>query len=1015
MNNDNETCTNTCTDIIRQIAELEEKLEDLKKSETNLQLLLDKYYTIFSKCSDSIFLVEPETHRILDCNDIAPVRLGFTREELLSKKFEDIEEKWEPEYIKHISKEMKEKGSFVFEHLHKHKDGRKINVEISSKAITLDNKKVYLTVVRDMTRWYETQDQIYVEAPIHAALSELFKYFVSSSTTIQEFSTQILEQSLRVTGSTAGFVSFINPETGKTQHLYSLPPTDPLYSTHDMKHNIFLKNGKHILFSNMGCQDLNRKEGYISNTPILLSVSTTLPSDHISVNRYLSVPVTLENEIVGQIGLANKDSDYTPQDLVSIEKLSRYYALAIKQLRIRMALKESEERFRYIFEQAAVGISNDSLDGKFLAVNQRFCDITGYSQEELLNLYFQKITHPDDLETDNRYASLLMNGSLQNYSREKRYIRKNGTVVWVNVTVSAMVNEKRIPQYFISIIEDISDRKRMEEELTAVHTDLESRVQERTAELLSANERLTREIIERNQIEEALRQNEAQYKRLVEGIPGILYLFSKTLGGIYYSPQTENILGYPVQYMYDHPMTWNQSIHPEDIERVNEAISNFANGEKFELEYRIKDSKGNWHWFYDRSIGTHIQEDEEVVIEGLALDITERKKTEEEHKKLQTQLREIQKREAIGTLAGGIAHDFNNILSAILGYSELAVDSIPNDNPARSMLQEILKAGTRAKDLIKQILAFSRKGDQERKPVLIHFIIKEALNLLRATIPQTIEIRHEIDPNSGSVLADPTQLHQVLMNLCTNAYHAMKDNGGSLGIKLHPVFLKQGDSIQGIDVEPGSYAKLEISDSGHGMSKAVMERIFDPYFTTKKKGEGTGLGLAVVLGIIKSHSGYITVYSEPGMGTTFRVYLPTIDDNEEKIENLTNEPIPTGGEHILFVDDEEQLVFLGREMLKKLGYKVTISTSSTEALKVFTENPKSFDIIITDMTMPEMTGAQLAAKILEIRSKMPIILCTGFSEIINEEKAKAIGFKEYILKPVIMSEMAKTIRRALLP
>ena len=379
--------------------------------------------------------------------------------------------------------------------------------------------------------------------------------------------------------------------------------------------------------------------------------------------------------------------------------------------------------------------------------------------------------------------------------------------------------------------------------------------------------------------------------------------------------------------------------------------------------------------------------------------------------KLEGKLRQAQKMEAIGTLAGGIAHDFNNILSAIIGYTELAEYEIPEGSKTREKLKEVLKAGRRAKDLVKQILAFSRQGDQERKPLQIGHIVKEALKLLRASLPTTIEIRRNIEPYTGIIEADPTQIHQVLMNLCTNAAHAMNNKGGMLEVGIRNVEVENEDiGLEYPNVPPGRYVMLTIRDTGHGMSAGVVERIFDPYYTTKEKGEGTGLGLAVVHGIVKSHGGAITVYSEIGKGSTFNIYFPAIEKKVEE-EKETGEVIHTGHQRILFVDDEPALVDIGKKMLEHLGHEVIIRTSSLEALEAFRNNPDRFDLVISDKTMPQMTGFDLARELKQIRPDIPIILCTGFSDTTDSDKAKAMGISGLVMKPIVMREMAETIKR----
>ena len=380
--------------------------------------------------------------------------------------------------------------------------------------------------------------------------------------------------------------------------------------------------------------------------------------------------------------------------------------------------------------------------------------------------------------------------------------------------------------------------------------------------------------------------------------------------------------------------------------------------------------------------------------------------------RLERQLRQVQKMEAIGTLAGGIAHDFNNILTPIIIYSEMALYDLPEDNSLRYPLEQIIQASNRAKDLVKQILAFSRQDEQELRPMRVSTIVKEALRLLRASIPTTIEIRQTIPVEVGSILADPVQIHQILMNLCTNAAHAMRTKGGVLGITLEDVTLDPETSASLGDIKAGSYVRLMVSDTGHGMTSDVLERVFDPYFTTKKQGEGTGMGLAVVHGIVKRHRGAIAIRSEPDAGTVVQVYFPRIDAPT----SLTVEgrlPYPRGHEHILFVDDETSLVAMAKHMLERLGYRVTAQTSSREALESFSSQPESYDLVITDLTMPTMTGLDLSREILRVRSDVPIIMCTGFSELITAEDAKAIGIRELIVKPIHTRQIAETIRRLL--
>jgi PAS domain S-box-containing protein len=403
---------------------------------------------------------------------------------------------------------------------------------------------------------------------------------------------------------------------------------------------------------------------------------------------------------------------------------------------------------------------------------------------------------------------------------------------------------------------------------------------------------------------------------------------------------------------------------------------------------------------------------ERSLVMGLARDISERREAEAEKKKLEFQLQQAQKMEAIGVLAGGIAHDFNNILTSIIGYSELAREKLPQKSPVTRYLDEVLQAGTRATDLVRSILTFSRHTAEKVAPIELQPVIKEVVKLLRASIPSYIEIRLNISPGCGAVLANPTQIHQIMMNLCTNAYHAMREKGGILGISLEELTISDEDASPLLIPSAGKYIRLTVSDTGHGMDKATVARIFDPYFSTRKPGEGTGMGLSIVHGIVKSYGGHISVYSEPGKGTTFHVYIPRID--AAPVREPAVEQQPEGGtEHLLIVDDEQPILLLEKEMLSRLGYRITACPTPGEALETFRADPASFDLVITDMNMPKILGTDLAREIQAIRPDIAIILCTGFSERVDAETAKSLGIREYIQKPIVRTVLADAIRRVL--
>jgi len=384
---------------------------------------------------------------------------------------------------------------------------------------------------------------------------------------------------------------------------------------------------------------------------------------------------------------------------------------------------------------------------------------------------------------------------------------------------------------------------------------------------------------------------------------------------------------------------------------------------------------------------------------------------------LERQLRQAQRMEAIATLAGGIAHDFNNNLASIITCTEMARDDAPPESPLRELLDVVLKSSYRGKKLVKQILTFCCQGEQERQPVQIEPILNECLNMMRSSFPASISVQTHVDEKLGLIMADPTQIHQILMNLLTNAGHAMRLKGGILDISLQNVGLDTAAVSGAPDLASGRYLKLTVKDTGHGMDAKTMERIFDPFFTTKGHTEGTGLGLSVVHGIVRNHGGAITVSSKPGAGTSFEVFLPRLEHvwKDEAVEAVASSP--TGSERILFVDDEEDVVFAGRKMLERLGYQVVVARDGLEALTIFAAGPDNFDLVITDQTMPNLTGADLARELIAIRPNIPVILCTGLGptaeKALQWEEQEISGIREVALKPLDREELAGIIRRVL--
>ncbi|MCP3942598.1 MAG: response regulator [Desulfobacteraceae bacterium] len=500
-----------------------------------------------------------------------------------------------------------------------------------------------------------------------------------------------------------------------------------------------------------------------------------------------------------------------------------------------------------------------------------------------------------------------------------------------------------------------------------------------------------------------LRISEEKFRTLVTNIEEIVYMIDKN--GIFLLSEGKGLcaLGLKQGQVVGKSVFELYKDYPDMLEKMQKAL----NGETVTTEVNI-------NGIYFRSWYTpHTNPEGEIIgLIGLSVNITRQKQAEVEKEKLESRLLQVQKMEAIGTLAGGIAHDFNNILSPLLGYAEMLQEDLPENSPEQESITEVLKAALRARDLVKQILTFSRQVNQNIKPIKVQSILKEVLKLLKSSIPKTIDIQTKIDHDCGGVVADPTQIHQLIMNLATNAYHAMQESGGQLKIIFKQTLI-DSKPLGFDELMPGQYALLKVIDTGMGIKKDVMDKIFDPYFTTKSKDKGTGLGLSVVQGIVKGCNGYIHIYSESDQGTEVHVYLPITKKVSDNVKPDPLQPIRGGSELILLVDDEKSIVKMEQQMLERLGYEIVSRTGSIEALDAFKENPDKFDLIISDMTMPDMTGVQLAKEVKAIRTDIPVIICTGFSDHISEETSSEFGIQGYVAKPVVKRQIAQLIREVL--
>ncbi len=516
-------------------------------------------------------------------------------------------------------------------------------------------------------------------------------------------------------------------------------------------------------------------------------------------------------------------------------------------------------------------------------------------------------------------------------------------------------------------------------------------------------------VVERQRAEERLRESEEHFRSLIEHAHDLTAIVDEDARLVYASPSVSRTLGFRAEELAGKRVV--DLIHEEDRARseshLAQALTDPSSATRFVS--RLRTSSGQWR-VVETLISGHRDRDGAMRLILNGRDITDRKQAEDAKDQLEAQLRQSRRLETLGTLAGGIAHDFNNILQAILGCVELARGKMGAEDATHSYLERVNDAAQRGKDLVRQILTFSRRGEQERSLVSVQQVLDEALKLLRATFPASIEIRQESAAGDATILGDATQIHQVLMNLCTNAYHAMPE-GGVLDVGLRHITVAEGDRRAHPGLEPGRFVELTVEDTGHGMSTETLERVFEPFFTTKQVGTGTGLGLSVAHGIVKSHGGEITASSEVGAGTTFAVYLPAVEQNlgEEDTGDMPAVPSP---QRILFVDDEETVGFVGRGLLENMGHEVSVKLGSPEALETVRARPADFDIVITDHMMPRMTGLQLARELRQIRPDLPIIIATGASDTHNLTDALEMGL-EVLGKPFRATDLAHAIQRAL--
>jgi PAS domain S-box-containing protein len=655
--------------------------------------------------------------------------------------------------------------------------------------------------------------------------------------------------------------------------------------------------------------------------------------------------------------------------------LARNFNLMTAQLSRSMeGLKKSEEKYRGIFENALEGLYQSSLQGRFLNANPALAHILGYESPEELIASITDIRHQFYVNPSDRDTLLAaISNHRKAFGFEVQCYRKDGRKIWIAISARLRYDEKENPDVIEGFITDINNRKQAEEALAESRNYLD-------------------EII--NSVGDPVFVKDSRH----------LWVLVNNAMCAFMGRSRPELLG---KSDYDF-----FPVAEADVFQAKDAYV-LASGLESINEESFTDAKGVSHTIVTRKTRYTDKKGEQFIV-GIVRDITGQKRDEEERRRLEARLNQAQKMEAIGALAGGIAHDFNNILQPMLGYAEMLCLHLPAESTQQRYVKRIHTAGLRAKELVDQILAFSRQSEHKKTPVLIQAILKEVCQLCRSTIPSTIEISMDMQGGDAFVLLNPSQLHQVAMNLIVNAYHAVEQSGGKIAIGLKKTVLTRDDVADG-SLSPGRYAHFSVSDTGCGIDPALLSKVFEPYFTTKEQGKGTGLGLAVVYGIVKEHHGDIRIISEVGQGTTINVYLPLFEDAAATaaIAPAVSEACPTGSEHILLVDDDVMIVELETLMLESLGYRVTARLNSVEALELFRADPAAYDLVVTDLTMPHLTGAELAGAIFAIRPGTPLIICSGLSESIGREMAKSIGVREVLMKPLTITELSQKVRMVL--
>ncbi len=1013
--------------IVTGMLSIGEDITDHVQAEERIRRSEQRNRRFVDHVPDALFMHD-DKGRIVDVNGQACRSLGYSREELLALNILDIE----IDYSKNGAREMirqtiRSDAPKLFRGTNRCKDGRIFPVEAKVSIFEKGEKPLFITVVRDISDRLHQQRRLQDKRDLLRVIIDSIpdiicvkdgqgRWLLANTFSLKVFGLQGINYRGKTNEEFAGhsplwreaFLNCQDTDTlawqGKKPFRTSeiIPVVDGNSRVFDVyKIPLFHDDGRRKALVVIGRditeqKQIEEKYRQLFEQSPLAYLSSSVSGEILAVNQAVTnifgykpeeivgrnvkeflTPKSLQfyerqyplflrgvsafgldyevYKADGSLALIQVSSAMIRDDTGNPVSIQRVLIDVTRQRHIEEQIRASEARYRLLFDRAPVGIVHFDTDFHVTACNENYLKLMHADQEQIIGFDIRKLR-------DKRVVQVL----------EKALVGKE---VWWEGEYYSTISRKTL---LLSL---------------------------RTAPLYDGQENIQGGMAIVVDLTEKKQAREEKY-RLMSAIDQAseVIVITDPKGTIeYVNPAFERMTGYSAEEAHGlNPRVLQSGRHSKEFYK--------------EMWHTLRSGRvWKGHIINKRKDGTLFEEDASISPvrnqEGEIINYVAVKRDVTEEVALKKQLNQAMKMEAIGTLAGGIAHDFNNILSAVLGYAEMAELQLAEDEPARKDVAQIIAAGQRATDLIRQILTFSRQEEEEFRPLKIQFVVKEALKLLRSSLPTSIDLQRDIDPACGSVLADPVRIHQVLMNLCTNAKQSMAGEQGRLHIRLSEL---AADSTAGPScLGQGRWLDLEVSDTGIGMEPQVRERIFDPFFTTKKKGQGTGLGLSVVHGIVKSHGGEITVDSEPDRGTTFHVYLPVVADDEILEEETHQAILPGGDEHILLVDDEPLLVDIMERSLSLLGYRVTSFVDSRQALAWFCRHVDRVDLVVTDMTMPYLTGADLTEKILAARPQMPIILCTGYSEVMDADRARAMGIRKFLGKPVENKTLAKSVRDVL--